>query len=277
MFTARCLEDGVIYTALAFDQLPFHERERKRQQLVCANDDCQGPAFFRRESRSGQAACFGARPHVPGCIESAADPLRLRGADGDEVDELFNPGDRIEIDLNFGAHTRINVDPGANDGDARGPRAQRFIGDGGRPNAVSHRRLHPLLRTLIRQPAFARSEVEISVPRRGVRTAQNFFVSFEDARRQVVSRYYGFWGLVASAGFANGTLWVNAGGRSDISFPIDGELLDYICERLDCTQDEIPEEIPGCYMLVLGFLNVSLNGKIFCAPESSGHIALIKT
>lgn len=277
MFTARCLEDDVIYTALAFSQLPLAERERKRQRLVCANLDCQGPAFFRRESRSGQAACFGARPHEPGCNESATDPQRLLGGEGEEVDELFNPGDRIELDLNFGAHQRVNVVPVQGAEGQRGPRAPRFVGDGDRPNAVAHKRLHPLLRTLIRQPAFATSEVEIGIPSRGVKTARNFFVAFDEARNKVSGNYYGFWGMVANAGLSNGTLWVNAGGRGDISFPMDTDLQDWLCERLDVTSQDLLEELAGCYMLVLGVLAISQNGKVFCAPESSGHIAIIKT
>ena len=111
MDIARCLIDGEIYQAHVFSQLPLGEREAKRQELICPNDDCKGPAFFRREARTGQAACFGAR-HVDGCNMAAAEPVRLQGAEGDEEDYLFNPGDRLEIDLGYGAHVRVNVQMG---------------------------------------------------------------------------------------------------------------------------------------------------------------------
>ena len=119
MDTATCTENNHSYTAVEFSQLPPAELERKRRQLVC--DDCGFVAFFRKLSRSGRGACFGARPHADGCEAAAADnEIRLPGG-GDDQDEVFNPGDRLVVELAFGGQEQ---QPHV-DGDPRGPRRPR--------------------------------------------------------------------------------------------------------------------------------------------------------
>lgn len=275
MDIARCLVDDQIYVALAFSQLPWDRREAMRQELICPNDDCKGPAFFRRESRSGQAACFGAR-HVDGCNMAAAEPVRLQGAEGDEADRLLNPGDRLEIDLGYGAHERVNVE--ALDGvDAEGNgRAARYVGDGARPNAVRRQRLQPLLRALILQPHYAEQDILVGIPDREPVRARELFVSFDDATEAVTGNFYALWGLIASARRAGNTLWLNAGGKASVSFPMNEELQATLQERLRVDQDGLAEELAGCYLLVLGRLaRGGPTGKLYCTPESGAHIAVI--
>jgi hypothetical protein len=276
MDIARCLLDGKIYEAHVFSQLPMGERETKRQELICPNDDCKGPAYFRREARSGQAACFGAR-HVDSCNMAAAEPVRLQGAEGDEEDYLFNPGDRLEIDLGYGAHVRVHVEA-AEEADAEGRRrAARYVGDGARPNAVKRQRLQPLLRTLILHPRYAEQDVLVGIPGRNPVPARELFVPFEGATDVPTGNFYALWGLIASARYAGDTLWLNAGGKASVSFPMNGELQATLQERLDVNQEDLAEELAGCYLLVLG--NLARGGpkdKLYCPPESEAHIAVIR-
>lgn len=276
MDIARCLLDGKIYEAHVFSQLPWEERETKRQELICPNDDCRGTAYFRREARTGQAACFGAR-HVDNCNMAAAEPTRLQGAEGNEENHLFNPGDRLEIDLAYGAYERVNVQA-VEGGDAEGRRrAARYVGDGARPNAVRHQRLQPLLRTLILHPRYAEQDVLVGMPGRNPLPARDFFVSFEEATNVPVGNFYALWGLIASARHVGSTLWLNAGGRASISFPMDGALQSTLRERLNVNQEELAEELAGCYLLVLGEIRRGgPTDKIYCAPQSAAHIAVIR-
>lgn len=276
MDIARCLLDGEIYPAHVFSQLPFGERETKRQELICPNDDCKGPAFFRREARTGQAACFGAR-HVDGCNMAAAEPIRLQGAEGDEEDYFFNPGDRLEIDLGYGAHVRVNVEA-AEGVDAEGrQRAARYVGDGARLNAVKRQRLQPLLRALILHPRYAEQDVLVGIPDRGPVPARELFVPFEGATDVPTGHFYALWGLIASARYVGDTLWLNAGGKASVSFPMDRELQTTLQERLNVGQGDLAEEIAGCYLLVLGNLaRGGAKGKLYCTPESEAHIAVIR-
>lgn len=276
MDIARCLLDGKIYEAHVFSQLPMEERETKRQELICPNDDCKGPAYFRREARSGQAACFGAR-HLDSCNMAAAEPVRLQGAEGDEEDYLFNPGDRLEIDLGYGAHVRVHVEA-AEEADAEGRRrTARYVGDGTRPNAVRRQRLQPLLRTLILHPRYAEQDVLVGIPGRDPVPARALFVPFEGATDVTTGNFYALWGLIASARYAGDTLWLNAGGKASVSFPMNRELQATLQERLEVNQEDLAETLAGCYLLVLG--NLARGGakdKLYCTPESEAHIAVIR-
>lgn len=276
MDIARCLVDDKIYEAHVFSRLPFGERETKRQELICPNDDCKGPAFFRREARTGQAACFGAR-HVDGCGMAAAEPLRLQGAEGGEEDLLFNPGDRLELDLGYGAHVRVNVEA-AEGGDAESRRrAARYVGDGARLNAVKRQRLQPLLKALVLHPQYAEQDVLVGIPGRDSVRARELFVPFERATDVPTGNFYALWGLIASARHAGNTLWLNAGGQASVSFPMDEELQTTLLERLDVDQEELAEYLAGCYLLVLGKLyRGGVKGKLYCTPESEAHIAVIR-
>lgn len=276
MDIARCLLDGEIYGAYRFSQFPPAERETKRQQLICPNDDCKGPAFFRREARTGQAACFGAR-HVDGCDMAAAEPVRLEGADGGEEDYLFNPGDRLEIDLGYGAHERVNVEA-AEGADAEGRRrAARYVGDGARPNAVRRQRLQPLLKALILHPRYAEQDVVVGIPGRDALPARELFVPFERAADVPTGHFYALWGLIASARSVGDTMWLNAGGMASVSFPMNQELQTTLQERLDVEQEDLAEELAGCYLLILGNLSRGgAKGKLYCTPESEAHIAVIR-
>jgi hypothetical protein len=59
MDIAKCNADGQTYNASNFSLLPQNDLLIKRRKLICIG--CENIAFFRIKSRSGQAACFGAR------------------------------------------------------------------------------------------------------------------------------------------------------------------------------------------------------------------------
>ena len=148
MDNAFCTVDNQTYTAYQFSQLDMSTISQFRKFLECPN--CHAPAFFRKKARNGQAACFGARPHNMGCIENA--PLsRLINGENDDEDVLHNDGQIIVLDLNYGAAEPVNHITEDMNGNGIG-RGVRFSGNGDRPNAVAHRRLSTILRSLIFNP-----------------------------------------------------------------------------------------------------------------------------
>lgn len=268
MDTAFCTEDGITYEAVQFSRLPPIELARKRRFLQCSG--CNATAFFRKASRSGRAACFGARPHVEGCNLAAFDHEPIDGQGHDE-DELNNPGDRIAVDLNYGSHIRQPRPVVPGDGGAVN-RGRRFVGGGARPDARAHRRLSTLLRTLLEVPAFSQSAQILEIEGRTDIAVRDFFVPIGQVSTDNEGQFRGFWGMLSDARFTqDGTLWLNSGGRDDISFCVSSDHVDDIYHRYHL-EDE--EDLAGANVLVLGTLRVSQNGKMYCVIPDSAYIAL---
>lgn len=266
---ATCTEDNRNYTAVEFAQLLPGELERKRRQLICPA--CHKKAFFRKDSRDGRGACFGARPHDDGCALAAEDnDMRVPGF-GDDQDELLNTGDKIVVDLAFGAaEAQIHLDPAP-----RAPfrlRGGAHVGEGGPGHAVMHRRLSTLLRTLIDAPNFRYSDQTIAVANQMELPAREFFVELGNVTPMYNGQFRGFWGQLTDAGEgAGGTLWLNSGGRGHISFALPLEHRATVMQRYGLASIE---DFAGCYILVLGNLLVSQNGKMVCPINDPAMMAL---
>lgn len=126
MDIALCTLDNYIYTSAQFSQLPFADIGEKRRSLICP--ECGGPAFFRKQTRNGRAACFGARPHQPSCSLSVLDETRVVHGQGEIAEVICNPGERIVVDLVFGAPQHVHAEPNFNP-IRGGARAGIHIGD----------------------------------------------------------------------------------------------------------------------------------------------------
>ena len=269
MDTAFSTDDEHTYTAVEFSHLEPMPLERKRRHLICV--ECDFPAFFRKPSRSGRGACFGARPHREGCTLAATDnEIRLPGV-GDDQDEAFNPGDRIIVELAFGGQDgEAHLD--ADERGPRRPRGGRYVGEGGPRVAQMHRRLSTLLRTLVTAPNFRYSDQIIAVNNQAELPARDFFVHLSDVTPQYGGQFRGYWGQLTDAREgADGVLWLNSGGRADISFCLPPEHKRAVMERFRLEEEE---DFSGSYILVLGTLQVSRNGKKFCVIEDPALISL---
>lgn len=269
MYSAKCTEDSETYAAVDFSRLSTEEIARKRRFLQCP--ECGGPAFFRRASRGGRAACFGARPHAPNCELAAPEYDPNQDGQGEDQDQLFNPGNRIVVDLNYGAAQQYmvqEVDGLPSNRNRRG----RYGGDGGRPQARMHRRLGSLLRTLIEVPAFRQSDQVVEIDDHPEMTVSEFFVPLLDVTAGHEGQFRGYWGMLSDARRASeGTLWLNSGGRDSISFCLDEHLIKPLFERYGI-EDE--EDIAGAYILVLGSPSVSQRNKVYCDLSVNEHMAL---
>lgn len=268
MDAAHCTLDDSTYQAVQFAILPPNELARKRRFLICP--ECRGPAFFRKASRSGQAACFGARPHQEGCTLAASDYEQNDIGPGDDQDILENPGQRIILDFNFGApsdrHNDLNAPAIA------GGRGGRFVGGGVRPDAAMHRRLSTILRNLMMSEQFRTSRQKIQIVGTDEFTVSDFFVPFDAVAVQHENKYQGYWGMIASARFGQtNALWLNSGGRDDMSICVQEQFVNEFYERFHITDEE---DLAGIYALVLGTLRTSQGGKKYVQTEDLGFITL---
>jgi hypothetical protein len=177
------------------------------------------------------------------------------------------PGGKIVVDFGYGSPTRLeSVDsfrktPISN-------LASHNLGEGYRPLVHLHRRLSSLLRTLIAFPAFSDSEQFIVIEGYGEIAARDFFVQIESATSQYSGHLRGFWGLITDAQFAKDkSLWLNSGGRSNISFCLDSKYVNVFTQR---HRIDNLEGFAGAYILVIGTPRVSPTGKlhlIISGPE----------
>lgn len=254
MDIAHCTLDGVDYTAVRFQQLPPADLEAKRRNLICVS--CRQQAFFRKKAASGRAACFGARPHAPGCGMAAEDHLRVESGIGPD-EAITHNTDVLVVDLNFGAvqgapHLQ---DDGQADPGRRGGR--HLHGDGQR-TARTHRRLSTLLKHLRSSAAFGASDQAIEIGGIEGRTLRDFFVEFPALQPHHFDRLAGCWGLVTDAGERDGTVWLNSGGRGDISIGIPGSIWPEFKRRFGV--DDL-EDLAGAYVLAVGTPSRSQYGK----------------
>lgn len=265
MDNAFCTITNQTYSAYQFSQFDIETISQRRKFLECPT--CHAPAFFRKAARNGQAACFGARPHNDGCIEST--PLsRLVNGENDDEDILHNDGQRIVLDLNYGAVEPVNhINDDINENGAG--RGIRFIGNGNRPNAVAHRRLSTILRSLVINPEFQDSRQIIEIGDRN-EIISDFFVPFNDISQNHIGSFRGYWGQIADIGrTVDDTIWLNSGGREDVSLCLPEAIQRRFFERFRINTEE---DLVGSYILYLGDLRVSQNNKHYIVIDELAFV-----
>jgi hypothetical protein len=240
-----------------------------RRLLVCSG--CGNQAFFRKASVSGQAACFGARPHEEGCDFQSADHTHSEDESTQEQDLLENPGNRVVVDFLFGT-AEATIPPEGGLGDGRSFRGA-FTRVSNRPEAKSHRRPGPLLRNLIHSSAFRESTQVVEV-NGGEYVIRDFFVEFNRVTANHTNKYHGFWGMISDAKYTkDGTLWINSGGRLSVSICISQGLIGSLFERYNI---EDVEDFAGTYCLVFSEMGISAKNKKYIPLDDINRIAFRK-
>ena len=266
MEQAKCLEDGFIYTATNFSRLHPEELAKKRKLLQCI--ECSVHAFFRHASVNVRAACFGARPHAEGCSLAAQDYHRLEDDASDDFEALEIPSGKIIVDFSYGTPEIPSHDSNFRQATIFDQATRNYE----RSDAPASRRLSSLLRMLIRLPAFRDSKKLIDVNPYGVIAARDFFVPLEAATIEYSGMFRGFWGLITDAQSAeDGSIWLNSGGRENVSFCIDYKFVDVIVKRYRLKS---LEDFAGSYVLAFGNLQVSANGKLHVIIQEPEYISL---
>ncbi|WP_218080884.1 hypothetical protein [Anthocerotibacter panamensis] len=276
MDVARYTSDNFVYTAYDFAQLPPTELAQKRRCLIC--NQCDGPAFFRKAARSGQPACFGARPHAPGCTLASPESDRQKSQFSGERESWENSGAVIVVDFALGSDNRTNVDTSdiSPPPDVR-KRPARYSASGPRLNTnETSKRLSRLLYNLTESESFQHSEQLLQIPGKGNFPVHNFFKNFHSISDRDINKYGGYWGLVTDARLDNnGSLWLNSGWPfgefAAVSVLIDVQFVDIAFQRYRINDEE---DLAGAYLLVFGTLVLSKNRKPYILVEDLSQFAL---
>lgn len=255
---AICTLDGVVYNVQNFTTLPIIDQHTNREHLICP--ECKGRAFFRQRSRNGRTACFGARPHLLGCLLAVYDGQGAIHADNDS-DIFRNPEPRLVIDLNYGAHLSTAQITSGNLVNGDSYEAAPGKANITQPKRVTQRRLSSVLRALIKCRNIPSSLKEVVIDYLGGFKASDFFVNFDAIKPTHEAHWHGFWGLVVSAVYdaRTGTLWMNTGCCwNEPSICISHVFVGDLCLRFDLGD---AEDLVGANVLIVGMLKTAKNSK----------------
>jgi len=253
MRTAFCAQDNVIYTVEDFHLVEGFST--KRRFLLCT--ECRGDGFYRRPSRNGREACFGAW-HETGCTLAAVDRNGGQTGEGEIEDEILTIGQRIVVDFNVGT-----IQGGGADEEGEIPVTRGTAGGGnGLGPALReemHRRLRSILRSLIGSEEFRNQDQIIEVAGNEY-TISEFFVNIADAAEEHLDELHGFWGMIPNTQTDdNGTLWFNSQGGTNVSAFLDRRYIQEAMTRFGWGEEE---DLAGAYLLIFGILKRSRSGKL---------------
>lgn len=267
MDIAKCILDNQTYTALDFSTLPPNELSNKRKHLVCA--DCQAVAFFRKASRNGRVACFGAFPHVEGCSFSLSE---AQGSKGDKLnkDIVHDSNEFFMLE----SKNSLQSDPEA--GLPVEKYAKEIIDSAGdiKPGSSLRQQLSATLKYLILSEKTEVLSQDFDT-QDNTQSADNlFFVNFKKINFNRDEKLRGYFGMLTDARLtSDGALWLNSGGIGDVSCVVQAETVDEFFQRYSL-EDE--EDLAGAYIIVIGTLSCSQNGKKYIKLASIDHIDIIK-
>jgi hypothetical protein len=225
MRVARVAILGRAMPAEEYEVLAPERRRDYAESLTCPG--CGQLAYFIRRARNGRAACFGARPHLDGCElaspESATVEPPATAEDEFVLKPVTFPGPRP--DEATGVATTSAGE--------RGPSAPRKDASGS-GSAAAGMALGSLLRRLVRDPEFSRSEATLVLPdatRGPVRTVCVQAIA-ADARWQNRRKLY--WGTVRYAhDDGAGGAWLNLGRRGSATLRLAPDTLTALLESHD--------------------------------------------
>lgn len=273
---ARSMDDGKIWEASKFSQLPPGEIELKRRNLVCA--ECGEFAWYRKESAHGHPAHFCAH-HIESCSLKVQYTVidEPRNNATDLVDEVANgDGIIVRLDEEVGGEVDVNqVQPAP--GPEQGGGGTRFVGVGTSRESNQHFTLRRILFRLVQSPAFRESDKHVAFYRNAENLlvegqVRNVIVEFSEISRGVHhDKILLYWGPIASARkTADGKLWLNSSDRHQGASVAVFE--DIVAKFLLLFKiKDLEDEIAGSHVLVAGRCTYSQStGKpvIWCASPT---------
>ena len=86
----------------------------------------------------------------------------------------------------------------------------------------------------------------------------DFFVPFNRINHSYVNRVHGYWGQIADIGRDYDTIWLNSGGRYDVSLCLPERIQRDFFDRFEIND---PEDLVDSYILYLGTLKASSHNK----------------
>lgn len=262
-----CLQDNKFYDIDTFSALADEIRSLLRKYLACC--ECRGKAYYRKQTKDGKHACFGAY-HKDRC------PLKIRDSSSRHSESAEAASqiavNRQTIDVAFAAYTPSEIAPREN---ARRPTGKEpssstpgdHAGQPGQSRNVP-KRLRTLLGMLLRSDDFAMSDIEINTGAPHPFKARDLFVRFDDISEAHIGEWKGFWGLIDNSD--ENMTWLNTANRQNVSIPVE-QMKDYLTGVLGITSSA---DLAGASALVFGILRVSGSGKgkWYVKAPGRGHI-----
>lgn len=245
------------YEAKFFDSQPASWIKEHRLALQCTN--CQSPAYFRKRSVSGQGACFGASPHAEGCDLATKSNEEGERAEAVEKDIRENPGGHFDLRLDLPKRAAKNTPVSAAGSGVAGNKAGRFTKWGAKQASSSSIAARQMLINLAISEKYRESTQTVSTPQtNGKIQIRDYFIRFQDATAAGEGQERGYWGTIMEPGDAGDGTWINTGTQGNLSIfipkPVETEF--FLAYGIDGWEDLV-----GAYMMVVGELKVSKNGK----------------
>lgn len=274
MRAAFCTRDDTSYLADTFDAKPASWIATNRTMLECVSG--QAPAFFRKRSKSGQAACFGARPHADGCKLATNSPEETERAEAVEKFILNNPGQHFLLTLRLPkppAPKQPSNDPALV---GQGNRAGAHTKWGDRQESSSSIGAKECLINLALVPSYRESTTTIALTRNSPAIAvKDFFIRFVDASAADTRVVHGFWGTFTNARpttAGSPTLWLNTGGREHLSVLVEKDIQKDLLAAYGL--DGI-EDLMGAWVLIVDELQEAKSTKkLYLKPDKAAKITL---
>lgn len=250
-------------TVWQFSQLDTTQLTHKRNHLFCPN--CGAKAYYRRNSRDSKEACFGARPHNPGCIIGNSKLSSTEQKDIEDVSIILKSDNGIMINFEL-THTHSQDDVIGTSTQLTNCSHHRAAHQRHTLQPITHkianRGLKTLLNYLFRFPDFSQSDTWIHTSQKNKWRAKNLFVKFEDAVPDNEKPRM-FWGMISSADESMN--WLNTSGKDNISIPIR----PFKKILIDTLNIHETDEFAGCYAIAFGWCRESKNGKLYLKVKNN--------
>lgn len=218
MHSAICELEGRVHSASDFEKLPAADLARKRSRLLCCG--CGQPAYYRKRSRDGHAACFGSDRHRPDCAERTPQgesprvgSLRATSAG---VRRVSNSGRTLVVTLSAprSSARRVNLGSSAVASDAT-TTASRHVKEPEHTKETSDRYLGSLLRDL-RNGSLSLSPADgtkIKLPNSLAGPAhERILVCSDIANAPAPAEERLYWGTVKDSEVLSNAIWISANG-----------------------------------------------------------------
>jgi len=255
---AICTLDNSICNANSFSKLSNSEISQKRKHLICKN--CKAKAYFKKRSKSGQAACFGARPHNNSCSLGTEESETCLGTLNSNEKELINLGSLINVDFDFNTTKFTHIDTSNEDINSKN-NASKHSSANGIKTATSKRKLKSLLNILLNDPNFSKSNQKIDIGYKYPYNASTIFRKFEEIVNSDIDKVRGVYGQIFDVNIFNNSIWINSGGYDDCSIIIENNLQEDFYRIFPKYKDL--EELNGVYILCFGKILKSQKNKFY--------------
>ena len=262
--------DNETYSAADFNKNSASWIAEHRTALEC--DLCHNQAFFRKASVSGQAACFGARPHAEGCERATHSSEESERAEALEKFVRENPGGHFELKFTLPKPPSNKTPVSGVVAGGGENKAGKFIKWGNRQETSSSIQARQILINLATSEKYRQSTQTIATPNSGGKVQiRDYFIPFRDASEGDAGKERGYWGTITKVYPDEGITWLNTGFPRHMSIVLKDEVRDDLMEAYGLNG---VEDLIGAYVLLVGELKISAAAKKYIRPVVARNFAL---